>query len=198
MKHEMFTNSFRNITKVSKKIFTLLLGVFLTLQMNAQILDNSFRVIYDTWGGFEIELTTSFAIGSGSACPNLDSIFQYISNDTIYVEAYYLMSGVYPQLGCGQIDTIWSSYNTPISTVVVCVNGIADTTQAQQGPVVVTEPNASCAIGSPFPLSIEEQNKTKTLLKVTDMLGRNAKESKNTPLFYIYDDGTVEKKIIVE
>ena len=35
-------------------------------------------------------------------------------------------------------------------------------------------------------------------LKVTDILGREVDEKRNTPLFYIYNDGTVEKKIIVE
>tara|TARA_B100001287_G_scaffold85094_1_gene71080 strand:+ start:863 stop:1918 length:1056 start_codon:yes stop_codon:yes gene_type:complete len=35
-------------------------------------------------------------------------------------------------------------------------------------------------------------------LAITDMLGRNTKVLKNIPLFYIYHDGTVEKKIIFE
>ena len=48
------------------------------------------------------------------------------------------------------------------------------------------------------PLSIEEQSQNKTLLKITDILGRELEEIKNTPLFYIYDDGTVEKKIIIK
>jgi hypothetical protein len=43
----------------------------------------------------------------------------------------------------------------------------------------------------------ERLNKKK-VIKITDVLGRETKESKNTPLFYIYDDGTVEKKIILE
>ena len=47
---------------------------------------------------------------------------------------------------------------------------------------------------------IDEMNNTeRTLIKIVDVLGRpiiNTKQ-KNTPLFYIYDDGTVEKKIIV-
>jgi hypothetical protein len=29
-------------------------------------------------------------------------------------------------------------------------------------------------------------------------LGRESKDLKSQPLFYIYDDGTVEKKIIIE
>jgi len=35
------------------------------------------------------------------------------------------------------------------------------------------------------------------LLKITDILGKETKGT-NQSLFYIYDDGTVEKKIILE
>ena len=38
----------------------------------------------------------------------------------------------------------------------------------------------------------------KRLVKIVDVLGRESKEIKNQSLFYIYDDGTVEKKIILE
>ena len=37
----------------------------------------------------------------------------------------------------------------------------------------------------------------KELLKVTDLLGRETKRT-NQPLFYIYNDGTVEKRIVIE
>ena len=46
--------------------------------------------------------------------------------------------------------------------------------------------------------SIEEVNNTKKLNKITDVLGKEIIENNNTLLFYIYDDGTVEKKIIIE
>ena len=38
----------------------------------------------------------------------------------------------------------------------------------------------------------------KTLLRICDALGRTVKLNYNTPLFFIYSDGTIEKKIIVE
>ncbi|MDG1283381.1 MAG: hypothetical protein P8N46_01885, partial [Flavobacteriales bacterium] len=38
----------------------------------------------------------------------------------------------------------------------------------------------------------------KQLIKIVDILGKETKSKNNTPLFYIYDDGTVEKKIIFE
>ena len=41
-------------------------------------------------------------------------------------------------------------------------------------------------------------NKNTKILKITNVLGDPTKPKRNTPLFYIYDDGTVEKKIIVE
>ena len=46
--------------------------------------------------------------------------------------------------------------------------------------------------------SIEEINNTKKIRKITDVLGREINEENNTQLFYIYDDGTVEKKITIE
>ena len=47
------------------------------------------------------------------------------------------------------------------------------------------------------PNMINEQAVNKELIKVIDLFGRESKE-KNQPLFYIYDDGTVKKKMILE
>ena len=46
--------------------------------------------------------------------------------------------------------------------------------------------------------SIQEHLTNKELIKITDVLGRETKGTKNEPLFYIYDNGTIEKKIIIE
>jgi len=47
------------------------------------------------------------------------------------------------------------------------------------------------------PTSTQEQTTSKELLKVTGVLGRETKQT-NQPLFYIYDNGTVEKRIVIE
>tara|TARA_B100000427_G_scaffold299580_1_gene281359 strand:+ start:291 stop:1076 length:786 start_codon:yes stop_codon:yes gene_type:complete len=44
---------------------------------------------------------------------------------------------------------------------------------------------------------VQEQNTNKDILKITDLLGRETKQ-KNQPLLYIYDDGTVEKRITID
>ena len=43
--------------------------------------------------------------------------------------------------------------------------------------------------------SISQQHYNRKLVKIIDLLGRETIEKRNTPLFYIYDDGTVERKI---
>jgi len=63
------------------------------------------------------------------------------------------------------------------------------------------DPNTSCIF--PFyitnePVSIQNETKNKQLIKVIDLLGRVAEAKKNSIKFYIYDDGTVEKKVIIE
>ena len=66
----------------------------------------------------------------------------------------------------------------------------------------IQDPNlySEIDVGSCTPLTsiddfVEEK---KRLINVVDFLGRQSKELKNQPLFYMYDDGTVEKKIILE
>ena len=51
-----------------------------------------------------------------------------------------------------------------------------------------------------FTNEINEVISTSKLIKITDVLGREKKQNNKTnqPLFYIYDDGTVEKKIVLE
>ena len=41
-------------------------------------------------------------------------------------------------------------------------------------------------------------NNNRKLIKITDVLGRITIAEKGVPLFYIYDDGTVEKRIVIE
>ena len=52
--------------------------------------------------------------------------------------------------------------------------------------------------GNVTSVGIEEHTTNKELLNVTDLLGRETKDLKNQPLLYIYNDGTVEKRIVIE
>ena len=41
-------------------------------------------------------------------------------------------------------------------------------------------------------------NMSRKLIKVFDVFGREVKVTENTIMFYVYDKGTVEKKIIID
>jgi polyhydroxybutyrate depolymerase len=45
---------------------------------------------------------------------------------------------------------------------------------------------------------VNEFSEHKKLIKIIDVFGRESEVLKNLPLFYIYNDGTVEKKLIIE
>jgi hypothetical protein len=51
---------------------------------------------------------------------------------------------------------------------------------------------------TPTAISDDNISSNRNVIKITDLLGKETPYRKNTPLFYIYDDGTVEKKIIIE
>ena len=57
--------------------------------------------------------------------------------------------------------------------------------------------STTLTVNEAAPSSIQEHSTSKELLKVTDLLGRETKQT-NQPLFYIYSNGTVEKRIITQ
>jgi len=75
-----------------------------------------------------------------------------------------------------------------------CINGACSDPGTGVGIYSsLTACNQTCGVST-----IEEHTTTKTLLKITDILGRQTNQTRNKLSFYIYDDGTVEKKIILE
>ena len=49
-----------------------------------------------------------------------------------------------------------------------------------------------------YTTGIEETSSNKILIKVTNVLGQEINPKNNTPLFYLFDDGTLEKRIVIE
>ena len=84
-----------------------------------------------------------------------------------------------PNLYCIDVDdTTWSNANWTVT------NGSIDSQQYFSNNCSGT--------------AIEEHTTNKELLRTIDILGRKTKGTKSEPLFYLYDDGTVEKKVIIE
>ena len=149
-----------------------------------------FKIITDganTYDGFyfddfEINVILNAALGctDSSAC-NYDSLatinnnicnYNSTSFDTIIANNNYNWLGVIYNVSGDYTDTLVNSVGcdsiVQLNLTITNTTGVYDLTNKKQ------------------------------LVKITDVLGQETPYRRNTPLFYIYDDGTVEKKIIIE
>ena len=86
-----------------------------------------------------------------------------------------------PQLSCVEVDSIGFFSSNPFNSF-----------NFDAGVSFSNSCNNNCSGTT----DIEEYTSTKELLKVTGLLGRETKQT-NQPLLYLYDDGTVEKRIVI-
>ena len=84
---------------------------------------------------------------------------------------------------------VWLAGNPNLTCILVDSNEVINTFQLDPQQYFSTNCSGT---------SIQEHTTNKELLKETDLLGRETKGTKNEVLFYIYDDGTVEKRIVIE
>ena len=86
----------------------------------------------------------------------------------------------------------WEPYNaTLLQSMDVLIYALI-TDPAYKLPLLAPDGNYC-----PNPSAITEVNSHRKLIKIVDVLGRETKQT-NQLLFYIYDDGSVEKKIMIE
>ena len=58
---------------------------------------------------------------------------------------------------------------------------------------------AECEMNCSNSLGISEENKTaKRLIKITNLLGQDIQFTKGIPLYFLFEDGSVEKKIVIQ
>ena len=97
-----------------------------------------------------------------------------------------------PQTAQGISDE-WEPYNSTLlqSTDTLMYNLITD----PQYKLPLLAPDGNYC---PNTSSVSEMNADKKLLKIVDVIGRESLPQNNTPLFYIYENGKVEKKIFLE
>ena len=89
---------------------------------------------------------------------------------------WYFLSINNPSLNCIDVDDVaWADYNWAKDTWTIFSNN-CNTTGVNE------------LASQPIP----------RLLKVVDILGRDIRSKSKTTLLYIYDDGTVERKRIIE
>jgi Leucine-rich repeat (LRR) protein len=135
----------------------------------------------DSWSSFSTNCVTALGCTDSLAC-NYNSI-AVINNASCY---YYVES----------FDTVttnnsytWLAYNLTVS------GDYSDTLTNSVGCDSIVNLNLTITNTTGLLDIIDDK---KNLIKITDILGQETPYRKNTPLFYIYDDGTVEKRITID
>lgn len=139
--------------------------------------------------------------------PNISNIFTV--GDTVFLAAYYTDREVGDSAKYkikSPNNAIWDSWSQVVSTTYNASWYYWKRVLPQNGPfgfwkfeIDFNGEEYSHEFLYSALLSIDEQNyENKQLILITDILGRKTKARKNEVLFYIYDNGTVDKRIIIE
>jgi hypothetical protein len=96
-----------------------------------------------------------------------------------------------------------ASYDTLVSSISISWNGLNLLSSGDYSYPLVNSSGCDSIANINFTIIITgtlnlSTTQSKYLIKSTDVLGRKSKGTKNQTLFYIYSDGSVEKKIIIE
>jgi len=133
--------------------------------------------------GFRIDISIDCGI-------TWDSLYGAYGTDLQTVP--YVGSAWYPTCGSWKKDTLnLSNFGLNGETIMIRFAAINDYgNRFFMDNVKVNGTNIS--------LTPSVSSENKKLIKIVDVLGRVVEKSRNTLLFYIYDDGSVEEKIFVE
>ena len=114
---------------------------------------------------------------------------------TIDANGDTIQSGNMNLFGANNLVTTW--YNYSISNVIFPAYPLTMYFVYSDGSLVID----TCILTyNTIPTTTTDINinSNRKLISIVDVLGRESKGTRNEPLFYIYDDGTVEKQIVIE
>ena len=170
-------------------------SLFSFIDSLALYLDDAQQRNFQKWNILGNYVWPNFYVGN-TYQDELNFFKSWIGDRLIWIDNN-LGGNCYDILGC--TDAIACNYNS-LATVddgsCDLPNGCGNPLYLEYDPLVTCSDPLDCIT---FITGISDiaNNKSK-LVKIIDMLGQETPYRKNTPLFYIYDDGTVEKKIIIE
>ncbi|MEC7863659.1 MAG: hypothetical protein VYB55_01180 [Bacteroidota bacterium] len=136
---------------------------------------------------FEVFDAVNTSVISGATNPTQFQTVTYSVLPTSGSTYNWTLVGGTIQSGVGSnlIDVLWnSSGGFTLSVIETDVNGCVGEEITIVINVIIN--------------SVEDINTNRKLQKTIDMLGKETKPTTNTPLIKIYDDGTVEKRIVIE
>jgi choice-of-anchor B domain-containing protein len=144
--------------------------------------------------------TQSFSICTGDSLVVGSNVYTSFGNYTDTLSSFNgCDSIIYTNL---LVNNNFYSFDTLVSSVSIIWSGIPLSVSGDYSSALINSVGCDSIVNLNLTItnstSIEESTNNKKLISITNILGEKTTFRKNTSLFYIYDDGTVEKKIILE
>jgi hypothetical protein len=144
--------------------------------------------------------TQSFSICTGDSLVVGSNVYTSFGNYTDTLGSFNgCDSIIYTNL---LVNNNFYSFDTLVSSVSIIWSGIPLSVSGDYSSALINSVGCDSIVNLNLTItnstSIEESTNNKKLISITNILGQKTTFRKNTSLFYIYDDGTVEKKIILE
>ena len=145
--------------------------------------------------------TQSFSICNGDSLVVGSNVYTSSGNYTDTLSALTSCDSIiYTSL---LVNNSTFSFDTLVTSVSIIWNGIPLSLSGDYSITLVNSVGCDSIVNLNFTynhISAINNNNTKerTLIKITDVLGRETNGRENKLLLYLFDDGTVEKKIILE
>ena len=178
---------------------------------------NYINTLIDTGLAEVMLLPYSINIASGSICNELsnNSIHSICDGDSVLVGIQtYTNDGFYIDtlntiFGCDSIvhtnisiNNNTYSYDTLSINIPIEWNGMPLDVSDDYSIILINSEGcdsiANLNLTITTPVGILKLNNKLKLVKITNILGQETPIKNNTPLFYLYDDGSIEKKVIIE
>ena len=145
--------------------------------------------------------TQSFSICNGDSLVVGSNVYTSSGNYTDTLSAFTSCDSIiYTSL---LVSNSSYTFDTLVASVSVIWNGIQLSVSGDYSIVLINSAGCDSIVNLNFTynhISATNNNNTKerTLIKITDVLGRETNGRENKLLLYLFDDGIVEKKIILE
>jgi choice-of-anchor B domain-containing protein len=144
--------------------------------------------------------TQSFSICTGDSLVVGSNVYTSFGNYTDTLSSFNgCDSIIYTNL---LVNNNFYSFDTLVSSVSIIWSGIPLSVSGDYSSALINSVGCDSIVNLNLTItnstSIEESTNNKKLISITNVLGQKTSFRKNTSLFYIYNDGTLEKKIIIE
>ena len=161
-----------------------------SLQVNSSLLTAAMDIAR---GGQFMSVPNSYAASAWYHYDDQNCDYECMAIEYIYWAQVSNMGILDDAQTASGIANEWEPYNASLLQTMDSLIYVLITDPQYKLPQIAPKGNYC-----PNTTSISELSTDKKLLKTIDILGRKTKDIDNNPLFHIYDDGTVEKTIVIK